>query len=242
MKIIYILLLSLFIGNYNLFAQDQTSIVDNAISAVGIISDSRENAFGSGFFINENTFITNFHVVESLYKTVTIKMKSGKKYSGNVLARTEEKDLAIVRIDDKVKTYLKLANPEDVHVSLPVYTLGTPSTSSMTFEFSVTQGIVSNTKVDNFLLKGSDSDDGIQVYAKVIFHTATINRGNSGGPLIFQNNGAVFGVNSFFFDKVNNMYFAIHVQELNIMPVIILKIISKIVQLQIQVQNLNQLQ
>ena len=109
MKIIYILLLSLFIGNYNLFAQDQTSIVDNAISAVGIISDSRENAFGSGFFINENTFITNFHVVESLSKTVTIKMKSGKKYSGNVLARTEEKDLAIVRIDDKVKTYLKLA-------------------------------------------------------------------------------------------------------------------------------------
>ena len=75
------------------------------------------------------------------------------------------------------------------------------------FEFNITEGIINNITTDEY-----KTTEG-RIYAKVILHSASLNPGNSGGPLL-TNDGAVVGVNSFFSAYGNNLYFAIHVDEL----------------------------
>lgn len=190
------------------YTQSASIIFEKSVHAVGLITDASETSFGSGFFINPDIFITNWHVVNSLSKSVKIKMKDGSVYNGNVVLADRNKDIAIVKTQKKSKNYLKLSYPDKIKTGEKVYAIGNPSTADFkVFEYNFTEGIVNNIAKDEF-----DITETI-IKARVILHSATINPGNSGGPLI-DSFGNVIGVNSFYYDQSNNMYFAIHLSEL----------------------------
>lgn len=190
------------------FSQDASKIFERTVTAVGLISDASETSFGSGFFVNPEIFITNWHVVNALSKNVRIKMKEGTIHTGRVLLADSDKDLAIVKTRDKNEHFLKLSYPENIKTGEKVYAIGNPSTADFkVFEFNFTEGIINNIAEDKF-------DISVTIIkSKVILHSATINPGNSGGPLI-DSYGNLIGVNSFYYDQRNNMYFAIHLIEL----------------------------
>lgn len=204
------LLLFIFIISATQFAftQNASVIFEKSVKAVGLITDASESAFGSGFFINSDIFITNWHVVNSLSKSVKIKMKDGSIHTGKVILADRNKDIAIVKSQKNSNYYLKLSYPEKIKTGEKVYAIGNPSTADFkVFEYNFTEGIINNIAIDEF-----DITETI-IKAKVILHSATINPGNSGGPLI-DSYGNLIGVNSFYYDQSNNMYFAIHLSEL----------------------------
>jgi hypothetical protein len=208
--LIIIFLFSCFIAVKNTYSQEQDAsiVFDNCIEKVGLITDDK-NGFGSGFFVNPNTFITNNHVVEGLDKNnIFIRLKDGSEIDAELIATDRKRDLAILITDYDKNEYLYLILPDDVRQGDKVFALGNPSTQdAKVFEFNITDGIVNNIKYDTF--KGEKLD----INAEVLLHSATINPGNSGGPLV-TSNGAVAGVNSFYYNAGNNLYFAIHVGEL----------------------------
>lgn len=190
------------------FTQNASFIFEKSVKAVGLISDASESAFGSGFFINPEIFITNWHVVNSLSKNVKIKMRDGSIHNGKVIVADRNKDIAIVKSQKNSNHYLKFSYPDKIKTGEKVYAIGNPSTADFkVFEFNFTEGIINNIAKDEF-----DITETI-IKAKVILHSATINPGNSGGPLI-DSYGNLIGVNSFYYDQSNNMYFAIHLSEL----------------------------
>lgn len=207
---IFIFLFTCFTSVENIFSQEQdaSKVFDNCIEKVGLITDDK-NGFGSGFFINPNTFITNNHVVEGLDKNnIFIRLKDGSEIDAELIKTDRKRDLAILVTDYDKNEYLHLILPDDIRQGDKVFALGNPSTQdAKVFEFNITDGIVNNIKYDTF--KGEKLD----INAEVLLHSATINPGNSGGPLV-TSNGAVAGVNSFYYNAGNNLYFAIHVGEL----------------------------
>lgn len=208
MKRLLIIVISVIFTFQIALSQDASRIFEKSVPAVGLISDASESSFGSGFFINPEIFITNWHVVNSLSKSVKIKMKDGIVHSGKVILADKDKDLAIVKSQKKSDHYLKLSYPDKIKTGEKVYAIGNPSTADFkVFEFNFTEGIINNIAKDEFDIKETI------INAKVILHSATINPGNSGGPLI-DSYGNLIGVNSFYYDQSNNMYFAIHLSEL----------------------------
>jgi len=210
MKIFNLIFFYVVFSVLNSFSQqrDASEIYDYCIDKVGLITDD-ENGFGSGFFVNPNTFITNNHVVQGLNRNnIYILLKSGEEISATVKATDKDKDLAILITKNNNNDYLYLMPPEDIKQGDKVYALGNSSTEDYKlFKFGITDGIINNIKYDFF--KGN----GLDIKAEVILHTATINKGNSGGPLV-SSNGAVVGINSFYYTLGNNLYFAIHTSEL----------------------------
>lgn len=212
MKKIYLVIFTLlcFSAVKNIYSQEQdaSKVFDNCIEKVGLITDDK-NGFGSGFFVNPNTFITNNHVVQGLDKNnIFIRLKDGSEIDAELIATDRKRDLAILLTDYDKNEYLHLILPDDVRQGDKVFALGNPSTQdAKVFEFNITDGIVNNIKYDTF--KGEKLD----IDAEVLLHSATINPGNSGGPLVTLN-GSVAGVNSFYYNAGNNLYFAIHVGEL----------------------------
>lgn len=89
-----------------------------------------------------------------------------------------------------------------------VYAIGNPTThDTKIFKNTFTQGIINNISHDKI------TDGDMSINADVILHSAALNPGNSGGPLV-NSNGDVCGVNSYIRYNAENMNFAIHVREL----------------------------
>jgi Do/DeqQ family serine protease len=148
----------------------------------------RYQGLGSGFIVRQkgDTYyvLTNFHVVEGTDK-ITIEVNDGKEteYSAKLVGKDERKDLAMVSFQSSVKyPTVVLGNSDDVHVGDWAIALGNP----LNFMFSVTMGIVS--AVGRQGGPGNTINDFIQT-------DASINQGNSGGPLV-NIYGEVIGINT----------------------------------------------
>ena len=137
---------------------------------------------GSGFVIDPSGLIvTNYHVVEDAFE-ITVTFFDGSRLSGKMLSASRLADLALV----KVETSHPLAsahwgNSDLLQVGDQVFAAGNPFGIGL----SVSAGIVSGLNRD---IQNSPYDDLIQT-------DASINHGNSGGPL-FDMQGNVVGVNS----------------------------------------------
>ncbi len=163
-----------------------------------------EKGVGSGFVIEaDGLIVTNFHVVRGADK-LTVTFHDGKKYSGQVIGKDPGTDLALVKVDAKGLSALKLSDPAKLRVGQYVVAVGSPLGLSQT----VTTGILSAINRD------------IALNARVGFlqTDAPINPGNSGGPLL-NLRGEVVGVNSAIAARGQGIGFAIPVDTLkNILP------------------------
>ena len=144
-------------------------------------TERKASSLGSGFIINKNgTIITNNHVINNAEDIV---VRVGvKEYKAKVLGADPYSDLAVLKIDTNEKfTPVKFGNSDKARVGDWVVAIGNPFGLGGT----VTSGIISARNRDINLTR---YDDFIQT-------DASINQGNSGGPL-FNLNGDVIGINT----------------------------------------------
>ena len=136
----------------------------------------------SGFVIDSSGLIvTNFHVVENAFE-ITIIFSDGSRLPAKFQAGSRLADLALVKVSaGKPLPAAHWGNSDNLHVGDQVFAAGNPFGLGL----SVSAGIVSAL---NRNIMDSPYDDFIQT-------DATINHGNSGGPL-FDMQGGVVGVDS----------------------------------------------
>lgn len=142
---------------------------------------------GTGVIVDEKGYIiTNSHVVDDgNVSKVTVLLNDGSSLPANVLWNDQNLDLAILKIDGKDYRQAKLGDSDKVEVGDIAVAIGNPM--GLDFERSVTQGIISG--VERTIASGNISMNNL------IQTDASINQGNSGGPLL-NANGEVIGINT----------------------------------------------
>jgi serine protease Do len=153
-------------------------------------TETREaTSLGSGFLISPDGYIvTNNHVVTGRtgsepVDTITVTLSDQREFKAKIVGRDELSDLALLKIDGKDLPYVRFGNSEGVRVGDWVIAIGNPFGLGGT----VTAGIVSA------LHRGLNTQ-----YGRYIQTDASINMGNSGGPM-FDLNGNVIGINTAIF-------------------------------------------
>jgi serine protease Do len=139
-------------------------------------------ALGSGFIIDSKGYIvTNNHVAGDASK-ITVTLQDGTTYSGKLIGKDPETDLALVKIDaDRPLPFVKFSGEPTPRPGAWVIAVGNP----FGLDHTATAGIVSAT---GRAIGEGPYDDFIQI-------DAPINKGNSGGPT-FNLKGEVVGVNT----------------------------------------------
>jgi len=139
-------------------------------------------SLGSGFIISaDGVVVTNNHVIEAA-DTIEVILQNGERLEAAVIGRDPATDLAVLRVRTRAPLpYVHLGDSDEARVGDLVLAIGNPFGLGGT----VTIGIVS---ARNRNIDAGRYDDFIQT-------DASINRGNSGGPL-FNMNGEVIGVNT----------------------------------------------
>ncbi len=163
--------------------------------------DGRLGNGGTGSIIREDGWVvTNAHVVISKetgrpYRRLSLFLKPARvtgvmekdlmdRHEARLMAYDEPLDLALLRMETPPRgvTVIGLADPAAVSIGEPVVAIGHPETGGL---WTLTTGTIS-AEIEDF--------NGIR--GKHIFQTETsLNRGNSGGPLLNEQ-GAMVGVNS----------------------------------------------
>ena len=144
-------------------------------------TERKASSLGSGFIIDKNgTIITNNHVIKNA-EDIVVRV-GDKEYEAKVLGADPYSDLAVLKIEAKEKFKpVKFGDSDKARVGDWVVAIGNPFGLGGT----VTSGIISARNRDINLTR---YDDFIQT-------DASINQGNSGGPL-FNLNGDVIGINT----------------------------------------------
>ena len=159
----------------------------------------KDAVIGSGFIYDADGYIiTNAHVVENAVD-ITVTMADGSSRSAEAVGIDEKTDLAIIKITDPGKyPAAQLGNSDEIIMGEWVIALGNPfglfSESKMPI---ATAGIISSLHMNfGFQQPG-------RIYQDMIQTDASINSGNSGGPLV-NSTGQVVGINTFIFSGGNN--------------------------------------
>jgi S1-C subfamily serine protease len=152
---------------------------------------------GSGFVISpDGLIVTNNHVVADA-KSVRLKMPDGFSGEARVLGRDPDTDLALIRADSSLSVSAPLGNSKTLRRSQISIAIGNP----LGFEWTVTAGVVSALGRSMRAENGRLIDDVIQT-------DASLNPGNSGGPLI-SSAGEVIGVNTAVIRGAQGIAFAV---------------------------------
>ena len=154
------------------------SKVKNIGSTIFLKDGSSKLGLGTGLIVTDNGYIlTNAHVSGEKYSTCYVTLETGEVFTGNVVWSDMDVDLAILKISAKNLIYAKLGDSDNIKVGEKVYAIGNPI--GFEFERTVTSGIIS--AIDRTIKIEEDENSYM---SNLIQTDATINLGNSGGPLI----------------------------------------------------------
>ena len=155
----------------------------------GVTPRTRETgSLGSGFIISPDGYVvTNNHLITGAtgtgtVDTVSVTLTNRKEYTARIVGRDATSDLALLKIDGNNFPYVNFGDSTRSRVGDWVIAIGNPYGLGGT----VTAGIISA------LHRGIT---GVGAYDRYIQTDASINMGNSGGPM-FDLNGNVIGINS----------------------------------------------
>ncbi|MBF2083932.1 HhoA/HhoB/HtrA family serine endopeptidase [Thermoleptolyngbya sp. C42_A2020_037] len=165
--------------------------------------EERLRGQGSGFIISaDGTILTNAHVVDDADR-VTVRLKDGRQFDGEVRGVDEVTDLAVVKINTSDRLPVAtLGDSDAVQVGDWAIAVGNP----LGLDNTVTLGIVST-------LNRSSADVGIPDKRLDFIQTdAAINPGNSGGPLLNEK-GEVIGINTAIRANAMGIGFAIPINK-----------------------------
>lgn len=151
---------------------------------------------GSGVIVDkQGLIVTNNHVVGDS-KEVEVRLSNKSKFTGQVVGRDPDTDLAIIKITpDQDLPTVPFGDSSKVRVGQWVMAVGNP----FALDRTVTLGVVSGVERDAVRLSK---------YEAFIQTDASINPGNSGGPL-FNIKGEVIGINTAIINFAQGIGFAI---------------------------------
>ena len=149
-------------------------------------------SLGSGFIISADGYVvTNNHVIApgargATVEEITVTMPDGTEYPAELVGNDAASDLAVLKISrDEPFPFVEFGNSQDARVGDWVVAIGNPFGLGGT----VTSGIISA------VYRTPPSAGVTGAYDRYIQTDASINRGNSGGPL-FDMRGNVIGINN----------------------------------------------
>lgn len=167
-------------------------------------SQQQQRGLGSGFIFDRSGLVlTNAHVVDKADR-VTVRLKDGRNFAGQVLGEDEVTDLAVVKINTgNDLPVAPLGTSANVQVGDWAIAVGNP----LGLDNTVTLGIVST-------LRRSSAQVGLGGNKRLEFiqTDAAINPGNSGGPLV-NGNGEVIGINTAIRGDAMGIGFAIPIDR-----------------------------
>ncbi len=148
---------------------------------------------GSGFLISpEGYILTNEHVVHQASEIV-VTTTDGRQFKAEVVGEDYTYDVALLKITGKNFPYILLGDSDDIIIGEWVIALGNPfGLFNVGSQPTVTVGVVSAMDMD---FKGNLEIEG-RSYQDMIQTDASINGGNSGGPLV-NSLGQCIGINTF---------------------------------------------
>ncbi|MEX2578849.1 MAG: trypsin-like peptidase domain-containing protein [Verrucomicrobiales bacterium] len=157
------------------------------------------DGLGSGFFVARGGYVlTNWHVVRQA-PIVMLRLSDGRVAMAKVVDSSELPDLALLKTDIGHHSVLKLGDSGLVKTGEPISVIGTPIDPAL----SSTLG------------SGHIAATGREFHKnKVLQIDATINHGNSGGPLL-NNTAQVIGINTFGLGDmgIQGLNFSIEINE-----------------------------
>lgn len=212
--------------------------VDKLYDATVIVKVSKDgkaiSGWGSGFVYkkdnNDAYILTNHHVVEGA-KEIAVEMSNGNLVDAKLVGSDEFSDVAVVKVDaSSVLEVAEIGTSENLRVGDTVFAIGTPV--SLDYSFTVTRGILSGKNRLVEMKSSSSSSNGYSSffggtreqkstdtwYMKLLQIDASINSGNSGGPLA-NCNGEVVGItnsklsSSYSQTSIENIGFAIPIED-----------------------------
>jgi hypothetical protein len=151
-----------------------------------------DKRLGSAVAISEHELLTNCHVVADA-KSVTI-ARDKKEGGAEVISVNSKADRCVLKSDNTLETWVTVRPYDDIKVGERAVTIGTPQG----LELTVAEGIVSS--------KRSHND------SRLIQTTAPISQGSSGGGL-FDAEGHLLGITTFFLRSGQNLNFAVAAEE-----------------------------
>ena len=157
----------------------------------GTPQERKSSALGSGFIINENGIVvTNNHVIEGA-EDIVVQVNGDKEFKAKVIGADPLSDIAVLQLDTKEKFIpVKFGDSDKARIGDWVIAIGNP----FGFGGTVTSGIIS----------ARNRSIGLSRYEDYIQTDASINSGNSGGPL-FDMNGNVIGINTAILGRSGNV-------------------------------------
>ncbi len=180
-------------------------------------NSATELGMGTGIVVSSNGYIlSNCHVTGEKLSTCYVTLENGYTYDGTVVWSDSEMDLSITKINANNLEYATIGDSSKAKPGETVYAIGNPI--GYEFRRTITSGIISAL---NRTIK--IEENGTTSYMTDLIQTdASINQGNSGGPLILST-GEIIGINSVKITTAEGIGFAIPV---NAVKPIIEKFIS----------------
>tara|TARA_Y100000996_G_C22540815_1_gene649990 strand:+ start:151 stop:1554 length:1404 start_codon:yes stop_codon:yes gene_type:complete len=148
----------------------------------GAPQERKSSALGSGFIIDEKGIVvTNNHVIQDA-EDIIVRVNGDKEFKAIVLGADPLSDIAVLQLESKEKFIpVKFGDSDKARIGDWVIAIGNPFGLGGT----VTSGIIS----------ARNRSIGLSRYEDYIQTDASINSGNSGGPL-FNMDGNVIGINT----------------------------------------------
>ncbi len=176
------------------------------------VSLAEKWGMGTGIIVSDDGYIlTNQHLARKVGGKVIVNLENGESLQGKVLWAEENIDLAIVKVNKENLEFAKLGDSDEIRIGDEVMAIGNPL--GVEFQRTTTSGIVSG--VNRTL---TFEENGETVFMEDLIQTdASINSGNSGGPLI-NISGEVIGVNTVKITSAEGIGFAVPINI--VVPVI----------------------